>query len=139
MSLLQEEHPGADYLEKALNLMQSEYMNGITIQEMADRLGLNRSYFSELFRSRMGVAPGQYLLRLRLEKAERLMTVYHEPPATAAASVGYGDICQFSGSSSGFTAWRPGNTASVTGLTRPWRGGAKCGILPVTGTERRTR
>ena len=24
------------------------------------------------------------------------MTVYHEPPATAAASVGYGDICQFS-------------------------------------------
>ena len=96
MSLLQEEHPGADYLEKALNLMQSEYMNGITIQEIADRLGLNRSYFSELFRSRMGVAPGQYLLRLRLEKAERLMTVYHEPPATAAASVGYGDICQFS-------------------------------------------
>lgn len=57
MSLLQEEHPGADYLEKALNLMQSEYMNGITIQEIADRLGLNRSYFSELFRSRMA-CPG---------------------------------------------------------------------------------
>ena len=118
--------------------MQSEYMNGITIQEIADRLGLNRSYFSELFRSRMGVAPGQYLLRLRLEKAERLMTVYHEPPATAAASVGYGDICQFSRIFKRFVRpGAPGILQASRRLTRPWRGGAKCGILPVTGTERK--
>ena len=91
MSLLQEEHPGADYLEKALNLMQSEYMNGITIQEIADRLGLNRSYFSELFRSRMGVAPGQYLLRLRLEKACELLLTTNGKNADIAQQVGFSD------------------------------------------------
>ena len=85
-----------DYVDKALNCMYSEYAQGITVQEIADRLGLNRSYFSKLFSERVGTPPGEYLLHLRLTKAAELMRIYGEQPSTAALSVGYEDLCHFS-------------------------------------------
>ena len=97
MSLLQEQgKPVADYIDKALNCMHSEYMTGIGVQEIADRLNLDRSYFSSLFKERMGIAPRDYLIRLRLEKAAELMVVHGERPSTAGASVGYVDLYHFS-------------------------------------------
>lgn len=97
MSLLQEQgKPVADYIDKALNCMHSEYMTGIGVQEIADRLNLDRSYFSSLFKERMGTSPREYLMRLRLEKAAELMVIHGEKPSTAGASVGYVDLYHFS-------------------------------------------
>lgn len=86
----------AGYIEKALHYMNAEYINGVTVQQVADILNLNRSYFSEIFKEQMGVSPQTYLINLRLEKAARLLTVYGETPSTAGVSVGYPDIYHFS-------------------------------------------
>lgn len=94
--LLEQTPPKADYIEKALSCMHSEYAREITIQDIADRLGLDRSYFSALFSQRMGTSPSEYLINLRLSKAAELMAVYGERPATAALSVGYHDLYHFS-------------------------------------------
>lgn len=94
--LLEEDEKKADYCDKALAIMHSEYANGITVADIAERLGLDRGYFSTLFRSKTGTPPIQYLLNLRLQRAAELMTVHGEPPATAALSVGYTDIYHFS-------------------------------------------
>lgn len=94
--LLEEGGPSADYVEKALNYMNTEYINDITVQQIAERLGLNRSYFSGLFSRQMGVSPQKYLIHLRLERAAELLAVYGESPATAGFSVGYPDIYHFS-------------------------------------------
>lgn len=94
--LLEKEKPKEGYVEKALNCMHSEYSRGITIQEIADRLGLDRSYFSGIFAKQMGSSPSEYLINLRLKKAAVLMTVYGENPSTAARSVGYEDLSHFS-------------------------------------------
>lgn len=85
-----------DYVTKALNCMNSEYVNGITVQQVADRLNINRCHFSGLFKKEIGISPRQYLINLRLEKAAELLTVYGESPSTAGLSVGYPDIYQFS-------------------------------------------
>ena len=76
--------------------MNSEYVNGITVQQVADRLNLDRSYFSTAFKEKMGVSPQAYLINLRLERAAELITVYDESPSTAAISVGYPDLYHFS-------------------------------------------
>ncbi len=94
--LLEKGKPRADVIDKALNCMHSEYSRGITVQEIADRLGLDRSYFSTLFSKRVGMPPGEYLINLRLKKAAELMRLHQERPSTAALSVGYDDICHFS-------------------------------------------
>ena len=85
-----------DYIEKALNCINSEYMYGISVNRLAEQLNIDRSYFSTLFRQKVGMPPGRYLMNLRLEKAAELMTVYDKSPSTAAFSVGYNDIYHFS-------------------------------------------
>ena len=85
-----------DYIQKALNYMHSDYANGITIQKVADSVGLNRSYFFSIFSERVGMSPSEYLISLRLSKAAELMSVYGESPSTAAMSVGYEDLAHFS-------------------------------------------
>lgn len=94
--LLEGEPASADYVKMALSYMNAEYVSGITVTELARRLNLNRSYFSVLFRERMGVSPQEYLIRLRMQRAAELLTVYGETPATAGLSVGYADLSQFS-------------------------------------------
>lgn len=94
--LLEQETLHIDYVQKALNCMHTEYMNGITVAEVADRLNLDRSYFSTLFKKQQGISPQQYLLRLRMTRAAELMTVYGERPSVAGMSVGYSDLYNFS-------------------------------------------
>lgn len=94
--LLDQGKPSFDYIDKALHYMHAEYANRITIQQIANHLNLDRCYFSTAFTRRIGISPQQYLVHLRLTKAAELMVTYGETPSTAAASVGYTDLYQFS-------------------------------------------
>lgn len=94
--LLEQGKPISDYIDKAIHYMQAEYMHGITVQALADRLGLDRSYFSTVFSERTGISPQEYLINLRLTKAADLMIAHGESPSTAALSVGYSDLYHFS-------------------------------------------
>lgn len=87
---------GAQYVEKALNYIHAGYQNEIKISNLADRLNVDRSYFSSVFRAATGVSPQQYLVRHRLKKAAELMREKHIPPGQAALMVGYTDAAGFS-------------------------------------------
>ena len=50
-----------DCIKKALDCIHGEYMTGISIDEIAARVHLDRTYFSVLFKKRMGVTPKEYL------------------------------------------------------------------------------
>lgn len=84
------------YIRPALSMMESEFSNGITVEEVAERLHLNRSYFSTLFRSAVGKSPRAYLTDLRMERAAMLLTRFGCSVTVAATSVGYPDVFAFS-------------------------------------------
>lgn len=94
--ILEENETKTNYIEKAINCIHSEYMNNITVADISQRLNLDRSYFSTLFKDRVGVSPSQYIINYRLEKAAELIKEYNESPTSAALSCGYTDICHFS-------------------------------------------
>ncbi len=97
MSILMEKRQkSTDPIEKALHCIHAEYMNALTVSELAKRLNLERTYFSSLFKRTLGVSPQQYLLQLRMETAAKLLTEQGERPTTAAISVGYTDLFNFS-------------------------------------------
>ncbi|MBP3391645.1 MAG: helix-turn-helix transcriptional regulator, partial [Clostridia bacterium] len=85
-----------DYIDTALNYISTSYMQDISATALSQALNLDRSYFSTIFKERLGVSPGKYIQNYRLNKAVELMTVQGESISVAATSVGYLDICNFS-------------------------------------------
>lgn len=85
-----------DYVTKALSCIHAEYAQELTVEELAHRLGLDRSYFSDLFKKKTGETPGRYLYHLRMKKAAKLMAEHGYTPSLAAQSCGYPDFPQFS-------------------------------------------
>lgn len=94
--LLEEEPKKKDYVEEALEYIHSEYMYDVTVDKIARRLNLERTYFSSLFKKRMGLSPKQYLLSHRMSVAASLLSGARVPIAVAAYSVGYTDVFNFS-------------------------------------------
>ena len=85
-----------DYVQYALDCIHSEYVEPITVETIASRLGLNRSYFSTLFKLRVGVSPKRYLFEYRMHMAASLLREERKPVTVTANSVGYTDIFNFS-------------------------------------------
>lgn len=85
-----------DYVGRAKTCIKTEYQSGITISEIARRLGLERSYFSTIFTRGAGVPPQKYLNDYRLEKAAELLVTTNRTISEIAYSTGYSDIVNFS-------------------------------------------
>lgn len=85
-----------DYVQRTLEYIHSEYMNDVTVEKMAQRVNLERTYFSVLFKEKMGVSPKQYLIDYRMNVAASLIIKKDISIAVAACSVGYSDLFTFS-------------------------------------------
>ena len=94
--ILESEETDFDYIENALSIIHSEYMLGITVQEISDRLNLERTYFSHIFKKSVGVSPKKYLLNHRMKRAAELILGYGQSISSTAMSVGYNDVYVFS-------------------------------------------
>ena len=71
-------------------------MKPLTIEEIAHRLNIDRTYLYTLFKKKTGLSPKEYLINYRLDTAASLMTERDKNISTAAYSVGYTDIFNFS-------------------------------------------
>ena len=85
-----------DYVQEALEYIHSEYMYDITVDKIARRLSLERTYFSTLFKKKTGLSPRKYLLSHRMNVAASLLRSADIPITVAAISVGYTDVFNFS-------------------------------------------
>lgn len=85
-----------DYIDKAVSIINSEYMNDISVQRISDIIGLERTYFSNLFKIQMGVSPKQYLLKTRMKQAAIFLRDYGYSVSVTALSIGYSDVYTFS-------------------------------------------
>ena len=85
-----------DYIQVALDCIHSEYMHNITITELAQRLNLDRTYFSYIFKKKMGISPKEYLLNHRMNTAASLIKNKDISISSVARSVGYSDLYIFS-------------------------------------------
>ncbi len=79
------------YVRLALDYIEANYMQKITVRQIANSLGLERSYFSRLFSRVKGQSPQQYILHYRLAKA---CTFLRQEQLPVARLAGPGWLCR---------------------------------------------
>ena len=83
-------------VRKTLKIIENEYMNNLSLANVAERVGVHPNYLSALFGKSEGESFGSYLLRLRMQKARDLMDVTSMKVYEIAQRVGYQDYRWFS-------------------------------------------
>jgi AraC-like DNA-binding protein len=88
-----------DLLEKAVIaklIIETEYMNQLTVDNIAQRVGTNANYFQSAFKQLVKCTFLEYLQRVRIAKAELLLINKTETLDVLAAEIGYADKHSFS-------------------------------------------
>ena len=84
------------HLKKALGFIQKNNPNKLTINELSQYTGLDRSYLSSLFKINLGISPQNYLIKYRMERACELLKNTNLLVSDVSRSVGYEDALSFS-------------------------------------------
>jgi len=83
------------YVNKATEYMRHNYCNTIKITDVAEYVGVNRSYLYTLFMATINVSPHQYLSDCRISKASELLETTRNSIESVALSCGYADSLVF--------------------------------------------
>jgi AraC-like DNA-binding protein len=62
-----------DVIFKAMAFIKENYTKKISLQEIADAVHLNVTYFSKVFKDETGQTPGNYITSLRIEASKKLL------------------------------------------------------------------
>ena len=78
-----------------IDFMNANIHRRIPLTELAEVVNLSTSHLSHLFRSETRVPPGEYLSRLRVEKARHLLATSFLSVKQIMATVGYNSKSHF--------------------------------------------
>ncbi len=82
-------------IQKVVEYIEQNYMKKITLSEISAKLGYSLPYISSLFSKTHSLPFSQYLKRIRVEKACRMLENTDKNIDDIANLVGYGDVKHF--------------------------------------------
>lgn len=88
-------HPNNHYVRRVKNLISTLYMRDLRVEDIAEKMNLDRRYLSRLFKEKTGQTVQEYLIGVRMEAAKRQLE-RGLSVAEAAKLSGYEDVCNFS-------------------------------------------
>ncbi|WP_299090537.1 response regulator [uncultured Metabacillus sp.] len=94
-------------VEKAREYIEKNYDQDITLQEVAELVGMNPNYFSVLFKEEMGLTYIKYLTKYRMEQA-KIMLKAGQKISEVSEKVGYLTYRHFSEVFKKYTGMTPG-------------------------------
>lgn len=99
---------GKNPMPRVLAYLRRNSASHVSLEEAAAQAHLSPSYFSRLFRQRTGRTFSDYLTRLRVEHAKRLLCSPETDMAEIAAQAGFYDQSHFTHAFKGVTGLTPG-------------------------------
>lgn len=84
------------YIHEALEFIRHNFQNNISVEDIADACGLNRSYFGKIFKEAIGKSPQDFLLNYRMIKAAELLKLTKLSVGDISIAVGYDNQMHFS-------------------------------------------
>ena len=83
-------------LQRAIAYIQDHLAENISLAEMAQEVGMSQHHFCRLFKQSTGIAPYQYVIQQRLERAKQLLLQNKLSIAEVAQEVGFSEQSQLS-------------------------------------------
>lgn len=84
------------YVQYAIDYIRYHYDEKIKISNLAEYIGINRSYLTRSFKKEIGMSPQEFLINYRLEKAAGMLKNSEDSVNLIANKVGYMDQMAFS-------------------------------------------
>ena len=84
-----------DTVSKAMHFIQEQYMNPISLLDVATHVNRSEFHFFRLFRKDCGYSPHEYLILTRLNRAKHLLKTTGLPVKVIAQKVGYQNVSSF--------------------------------------------
>ena len=94
-SLFSTERKTNQYVKKVKDFIKSSYMQDVRVERIAESMSLSRRYLSRIFKEETGRSIQEYLIRIRMDEARRLLECGHTVSESAILS-GYSDLANFS-------------------------------------------
>jgi YesN/AraC family two-component response regulator len=91
----QYDYSSETYVDYALQYIKTNYRD-IKVNDIANYIGINRSYLTAIFKKKLDVSPQKYLVSYRLQKAAKLLKSTDMSITEIASEVGYVDSISFS-------------------------------------------
>lgn len=85
-----------NYIKKSIQFIETNYSRSISIESLANYIGLNKNYFSTIFSELLGIPPQEYLIKYRVNRACKLLSNKDLTISEISRSVGYDDPLGFS-------------------------------------------
>lgn len=82
-------HAAVDYTNR-------HFCENISLQDVADEIGISKNYFCDIFKKELGMTFISYVTNLRIEKAKELLTGSDMKMYEISDAVGYNDYAYFS-------------------------------------------
>lgn len=84
-----------DRYKKMVSYIEKNYMNKITLEELAAEVQVNSQYLCHFFREAAGISPIQYLIRFRIEKACEALRDTTRPILEISLDCGFENVSYF--------------------------------------------
>ena len=91
-----EQNTSASYVQKGIEYISANYSYNITVEDIADYVGLSRSHLFRSFEAILGQSPKEYLTDFRMRQACYLLEHSNLSITAIANSIGYDNSLYFS-------------------------------------------
>ncbi|MBQ8248760.1 MAG: helix-turn-helix transcriptional regulator, partial [Clostridia bacterium] len=82
-------------IRPALEYIDDNYRDEITLKSLADTIHVNREYFCRTFKKATNITPTEYINHVRIWKAEGLLTTTDKSILEVATDVGFSSVSYF--------------------------------------------
>ena len=86
----------SENVERATALIEKRLHKPLSVNDIAEEIGIDRSYLCSIFKKELGCSPQQYILKRKIEKAKYFLSSTSENVKYIAISLGYDDPFVFS-------------------------------------------
>ena len=84
------------YIKEAITYIEQNFQNDISVVDIANRLGINISYFGKIFKQTLKQTPQEFLINYRMIKATELLRLTKMSIGDISKAVGYENQLHFS-------------------------------------------